>query len=151
MTNKRKSMSIGDDVHALSARGAQPQIYLRSKGFRDAALTSLGPQGHCLQLFYAYFVCRFFFLLFQIYLPCSDKGKAATDKRIKCVHQICYLLRSILYHGQIQDNTHSTADQHQTGVFDVCKHGQERDQDSKHGDGTVQQNIIRIRQGEYQP
>ena len=24
MTNKRKSMSIVDDVHALSARGAQP-------------------------------------------------------------------------------------------------------------------------------
>ena len=40
MTNKRKSMSIGGDVHALSAGGAQPQIHLRSKGFRDAALTS---------------------------------------------------------------------------------------------------------------
>ena len=48
MTSKRKSMSIGSDVHAVSAGGAQPQIYLRSKGFRDAALTSLGPQGHCL-------------------------------------------------------------------------------------------------------
>ena len=40
MTNKRKSMSIGGDVHALSAGGAQPQIYLRGEGFRDAALTS---------------------------------------------------------------------------------------------------------------
>jgi len=40
MTSKRKSMSIGCDGHALSAVGAQPQIHLRSKGFRDAALTS---------------------------------------------------------------------------------------------------------------
>ena len=40
MTRKRKSMSIGDDVHAISAGGAQPQIYLRWEGFRDAALTS---------------------------------------------------------------------------------------------------------------
>ena len=40
MTCKKNSMSIGDDVHALSAEGAQPQIYLRGEGFRDAALTS---------------------------------------------------------------------------------------------------------------
>lgn len=42
MTNKRKSMNTVVDVHAISTEGAQPQIYLRSKGFRDAALTSLG-------------------------------------------------------------------------------------------------------------
>jgi len=51
MTSKRKGMSIGSDVHALSVEGAQPQIYLRGEGFRDAALISLGvwgPHRHCL-------------------------------------------------------------------------------------------------------
>ncbi len=42
MGNKRKSMNAGD-VHAYKLRGVQPQIYLRSKGFRDAALTSGAP------------------------------------------------------------------------------------------------------------
>lgn len=42
MTNRRKSMN-GGDAHGYSSAGAQPQIFLRSKGFRDAALTSGAP------------------------------------------------------------------------------------------------------------
>ena len=55
MTNKRKSMNTGDDVHAISARytqyieGAAAIAKQCSKGFRDVSLTSLGPHGHCLQ------------------------------------------------------------------------------------------------------
>lgn len=40
--SKRKSMNAGNDAHAINSVGVQPQIYLRSKGFRDAC-----PEKYC--------------------------------------------------------------------------------------------------------
>ena len=54
MTNKRKSMNAGDDhayklrTYAVCQRSGSRRFNLRSKGFRDAALTSFcvwGPTG----------------------------------------------------------------------------------------------------------
>ncbi len=40
--SKRKSMNAGNDAHAINSVGVQPQIFLRSKGFRDAC-----PEKYC--------------------------------------------------------------------------------------------------------
>ena len=54
MTNKRKSMNTGDDVHAIAPE-VRSHCEAMFKGFQGCCPDKLGPRGHCLQILVSLF------------------------------------------------------------------------------------------------